>query len=84
MKELIVSAHVHDNHGEKDEHLPPYEGKIDWPAALKLFHTTSVSPLPLTLELKEKTGPQAPSLSDQLVAASKSLDRIQQLWSSLK
>jgi sugar phosphate isomerase/epimerase len=84
MKELIASAHVHDNHGEKDEHLPPYEGKIDWPAALKLFHSTPVSPLPLTLELKEKTGPEAASLSDQLLAASKSLDRIQEVWSSLE
>ncbi len=29
----IVSLHVHDNHGTKDEHLWPGEGTIDWPAA---------------------------------------------------
>ena len=29
----IVSLHVHDNHGTKDEHLWPGEGMIDWPAA---------------------------------------------------
>lgn len=29
----IVSLHVHDNHGAKDEHLWPGEGTIDWPAA---------------------------------------------------
>ena len=34
----IASAHIHDNHGEKDEHLPPYDGTIDWPAALKLLN----------------------------------------------
>jgi sugar phosphate isomerase/epimerase len=34
MRDLVVSAHIHDNHGEKDEHLPPYEGTIDWKAAL--------------------------------------------------
>jgi sugar phosphate isomerase/epimerase len=84
MKELVASAHIHDNHGEKDEHLPPYEGTIDWPAALKLLRTAPVSPLPLTLELKEKPGPEAPSLVDQLNAASKSLDRVQEVWESLQ
>jgi sugar phosphate isomerase/epimerase len=29
----IVSLHVHDNHGAKDEHLWPGDGTIDWPAA---------------------------------------------------
>ena len=23
MRELVVTAHIHDNHGDKDEHLPP-------------------------------------------------------------
>jgi len=30
----LVATHVHDNHGKVDEHLVPYEGAIDWPAAL--------------------------------------------------
>lgn len=30
----IVSVHVHDNHGMRDEHLWPGEGAIDWPAAV--------------------------------------------------
>jgi sugar phosphate isomerase/epimerase len=29
--------HVHDNHGEKDEHLLPYEGGIDWAQAIPDF-----------------------------------------------
>lgn len=29
----IVSLHVHDNHGVRDEHLWPGDGTIDWPAA---------------------------------------------------
>ncbi len=78
LRELTVSVHIHDNHGEKDEHLPPYEGSIDWPAAIALFKSSPVKDLPLTLELKEKTGPDAPSLSDQLAAASKSLDRLEE------
>lgn len=84
MKELIASAHIHDNHGEKDEHLPPYDGTIDWPAVLKVLRTVPLPALPLTLELKEKTGPEAPALADQLAAASKSLDRVEALWSSLQ
>jgi sugar phosphate isomerase/epimerase len=79
LKDLIASAHIHDNHGEKDEHLAPYDGTIDWPAVLKLFRTTpAAEALPLTLELKEKSGPDAPSLADQFKAAAKALDCLQE------
>jgi sugar phosphate isomerase/epimerase len=27
---FIVEAHIHDNHGQADEHLPPGEGQIDF------------------------------------------------------
>ena len=76
VRELVVSAHIHDNHGEKDEHLPPYDGNIDWPAALPVLRSATSAELPLTLELKEKTGPDAPAFAEQLAAASKSLDRL--------
>jgi len=33
------SAHIHDNLGDKDAHLAPHDGSIDWPAALKLFRS---------------------------------------------
>ncbi len=26
----IVSTHVHDNRGQKDDHLMPFDGEIDW------------------------------------------------------
>ncbi len=81
LRELIASSHIHDNHGEKDEHLPPYDGTIDWPAALKLLQSAPAKDLPLILELKEKTGHDAPSLLDQLSAGAKSLDRIEEDWS---
>src|SRR5579883_1090587 len=36
--ENIRTTHVHDNNGEKDEHLWPFEGTLDWPALIeKLF-----------------------------------------------
>jgi len=82
LKELVASAHIHDNHGEKDEHLPPYEGTIDWAAALPLLRASTSAELPLTLELKEKTGPEAPSFAEQLAAAAKSLDRLEEVRAS--
>lgn len=30
----LITTHVHDNFGKKDDHLVPFEGTIDWPAAL--------------------------------------------------
>src|SRR6266568_3511768 len=62
LRELVSSVHLHDNHGEKDEHLPPYDGSIDWPSAIKLLKSASQNGLPLVLELKEKSGPEAPTM----------------------
>jgi sugar phosphate isomerase/epimerase len=48
-RDLIATTHIHDNHGERDEHLLPFEGTIDWDASL-----TALPPnLPIVLELKE-------------------------------
>jgi sugar phosphate isomerase/epimerase len=30
----LVTTHVHDNHGTRDDHLVPFAGNIDWDAAL--------------------------------------------------
>ncbi|MCL4523314.1 MAG: sugar phosphate isomerase/epimerase [Acidobacteria bacterium] len=55
MRDLVVTAHLHDNHGEKDEHLLPFEGTIDWDAMLKGFaHAPAAeNNLPFVLELKD-------------------------------
>ena len=31
---VLIATHVHDNHGRRDEHLAPFEGTIDWTAAV--------------------------------------------------
>jgi sugar phosphate isomerase/epimerase len=80
MRELVSGVHIHDNHGEKDEHLPPYDGTIDWPAAIKILKTAPDPDVPLLLELKEKTGPEAPSPIEQLAAARKAMDRFEDEW----
>jgi len=82
LRDLVSSVHLHDNHGEKDEHLHPYDGTIDWPAAIKILQSAPQTSLPIVLELKEKTGPEAPSAVEQLTAARKSLDRFENAWSA--
>src|SRR5215469_3240192 len=81
LKGLVSSVHLHDNHGEKDEHLPPYDGSIRWPDAIKLLKPAAENgDLPLILELKQKGGHDAPTVSEQLAAARKSLDRFGEAW----
>jgi sugar phosphate isomerase/epimerase len=80
LRDLVVGAHIHDNHGDKDEHLPPYDGTIDWEKAITVLKTAPVSDLPLLLELKEKTGPDAPGAQEQLAAARKAWDRFVEEW----
>lgn len=81
LRDLVVSAHIHDNHGEKDEHLPPYEGSIDWEAAVKALKSAPDGEMALTLELKERAGHDAPSVSEQLKSAGEALDRFEREWS---
>jgi len=47
--DLVVTTHVHDNRGERDDHLLPYEGTIDWNAALVALPND----VPFVFELKE-------------------------------
>jgi sugar phosphate isomerase/epimerase len=80
LKDLVVGAHIHDNHGEKDEHLLPYEGTIDWPAAINILKTAPDGNVPLLLELKEKTGSDAPSALEQLRSARKAMNKFAEAW----
>jgi sugar phosphate isomerase/epimerase len=49
VRDLVVTTHMHDNRGERDDHLLPYEGTIDWSALLGALPAEA----PLVLELKE-------------------------------
>jgi len=40
----VPSVHVHDNHGQKDEHLWPGDGTIDWPATVKALQGLDAPP----------------------------------------
>ena len=57
LHERIAALHVHDNHGETDEHLLPYEGEIDWPQAIVDFRSVR-GQFPILFELSaERNGP---------------------------
>jgi sugar phosphate isomerase/epimerase len=72
MRDRVVTTHLHDNHGDKDEHLLPYEGSIDWDSALRGLANVP-EPLPFVLELREQS-PGTPAL-DQVRAALEKLHR---------
>lgn len=52
LRERIFSTHVHDNHGDRDDHLFPFEGSIDWEATLRLF-VRAPHELPVQLEVRD-------------------------------
>jgi len=72
MLDRIVTVHLHDNHGEKDEHLLPFEGTIDWGTALAALAGAPQAPV-FVLELKERTA-GVPSL-EQIRAAFDKLEK---------
>lgn len=51
LKNYIASVHLHDNLGEKDDHLLPFEGTIDWKATMGDLRTVDGDPV-LVFELR--------------------------------
>ena len=54
----LITTHVHDNHGKNDEHLAPFEGVVDWPAALMALQKIGFEG-PLLFELDNRGDPGA-------------------------
>jgi sugar phosphate isomerase/epimerase len=55
LKDRIRTTHIHDNHGERDEHLWPGLGTIDWKTTLELLRTAPHVPT-LVWELEGVAG----------------------------
>ena len=55
LKDRIRSTHVHDNAKDRDSHLWPGEGNIDWKEAVELLRTAPQVP-PLLLEIESVEG----------------------------
>lgn len=58
LRPYIQSTHVHDNNKDRDSHLWPGEGTIDWAEAMSLLRSAPNSP-PLLVEIEadEKVNP---------------------------
>lgn len=69
MHEHVVMVHAHDNHGEKDEHLLPHSGNVDWDAAMGVL-SSAKQDLPIVLEVRAQSA-NAPSLADATAAFEK-------------
>jgi sugar phosphate isomerase/epimerase len=69
----IVSVHVHDNHGLKDEHLFPGDGTIDWPPAAAALNGLDAPPA-LVLEIGSKLADDPAGLPDRIRQAFEKLN----------
>lgn len=70
VKDLIRTTHVHDNHGERDTHLWPGKGAIDWKETLALLRTAPHVP-PLVLEIE---GVEGENVSAKMAETYRTLD----------
>jgi sugar phosphate isomerase/epimerase len=73
LRNYVKSSHVHDNSKDKDSHLWPGQGTIDWEQAMELLRSAPQTP-PLLLELEhdDKTNPL-----EKLPGAFEKLERIE-------
>ena len=53
MRDRIRSTHIHDNLGEKDNHLFPFEGSIDWRRTVSDFRACG-DQFPVVFELRDR------------------------------
>ena len=59
MKDRIRSTHIHDNKKDRDSHLWPGEGSIDWNEAMRLLRSAPLVP-PLLFEIESETAGSIP------------------------
>lgn len=53
--EYLVTTHIHDNQRRRDDHLVPFEGSINWPAAVMAFEKIGYDGI-LMYEVKNADG----------------------------
>jgi sugar phosphate isomerase/epimerase len=73
VSEHLITTHVHDNRGRADDHLVPFEGTIDWPAALTAVQKIGYEGA-LILEIDARG-----SAKDALARAQKARQRMERL-----
>jgi sugar phosphate isomerase/epimerase len=71
VSEHLLTTHVHDNRGRTDDHLVPFDGTIDWPAALTTLQKVGYDG-PMMLEIAAHGTP-----ADTLAKAAKARGRME-------
>jgi sugar phosphate isomerase/epimerase len=69
----LITTHVHDNRGRSDEHLVPFEGTIDWPAAMTAMQKVGYDQT-LLFEIAAHGSPK-----DTLARARKARERLERM-----
>ena len=69
----VITTHVHDNHGRTDDHLVPFDGTIDWPAAMIAVQKIGYDQT-LLFELAARGSPK-----DTLVRAQRAREKLARL-----
>ena len=69
----IVQVHAHDNQGQKDEHLWPGDGGIDWPTTAAALNALSAPPA-MVLELSSKLPDESAALPERIRKAFELMD----------
>jgi len=69
----LITTHVHDNRGRTDDHLVPFDGTIDWPAAMTAIQKVGYDQT-LLFEIAAHGSPK-----QTLVKAQKARQRIERL-----
>jgi sugar phosphate isomerase/epimerase len=69
----LITTHVHDNGGRTDDHLVPYEGRIDWDPALMALLKVGYEGT-LILELANTSTPRA--VLDKATACRQRFERV--------
>jgi sugar phosphate isomerase/epimerase len=82
MRDHLVSSHIHDNHGDKDEHLLPFDGTIDWDAALRGF-VDAPQLIAMVFEIKGQ-GATPPSLEEIRAACDKMEEKLSAMQAGTK
>jgi len=71
----VASTHVHDNRHEKDDHLMPFDGDIDWTEAVRDLRSGE-GQFPVIFELRDY-GPEITSLA-RLAEVRERLDKLRE------
>ena len=71
--EYLVTTHLHDNRGQNDDHLVPFQGSIDWAATIMAFEKIGYDGV-LMYEVKAAQG--APTVLERAAAARRRLEAL--------